>query len=161
MKMTLVNGNYRKCSGKTFSNLLMLKIAFKNPVKTTRDVYGKLEDTRQKEKKYIYSFGGCHTMWKFQGPAVNPCHTSDLSHSSGNNGSLTCWATRELQENIFKSKTLGIEIKSVVSRSWGREMISLVKGPEWAVWGIEIICISTVQEKCNLSHRCKLVTFNF
>ena len=34
--------------------------------------------------------------WKFQGQGLNPCHSSDLSHSSDNVGSLTHWATREL-----------------------------------------------------------------
>ena len=35
-------------------------------------------------------------MWNFWGQGSNPCHSSDLSHSSDNSGSLTCGATREL-----------------------------------------------------------------
>ena len=60
-----------------------------------------------KKKKKVYSnlplisfffffFGHTHDMWKFLGWALNPFHSSDLSHSSHNTGPLTHWATREL-----------------------------------------------------------------
>ena len=35
-------------------------------------------------------------MWKFLGQGSNPCHKSDLSCCSGNAGSFTLCATREL-----------------------------------------------------------------
>ena len=50
-------------------------------------------------------FGG---MWKFPGQGLNPCHSSDLSRCSGNAGSLTCRATRELPENLCCLKCHGI-----------------------------------------------------
>ena len=40
-------------------------------------------------------------MQKFPGQGVGPHHSSDPSHSSDNTGSLTHWATRELQKRIF------------------------------------------------------------
>ena len=35
----------------------------------------------------------CHSMWKFQGQGLNPCQSSDLSHTSDKAGFLTHWAT--------------------------------------------------------------------
>ena len=35
-------------------------------------------------------------MRKFPGQQLNPCHSSELSHSGDNARSLTCWTTREL-----------------------------------------------------------------
>ena len=41
-------------------------------------------------------FGGCaQGRWKFPGQGSNPCH------GSGNSGSWTCWATRELPPSPF------------------------------------------------------------
>ena len=40
-------------------------------------------------------------MWKFLGQESNPCHGSDLSHSSDNAESLTCCNTRQLQFYYF------------------------------------------------------------
>ena len=44
----------------------------------------------------LFCFGHPWSMQKFQGQESNLCHSSDLSHSSGNVGSLTHWATMEL-----------------------------------------------------------------
>ena len=41
----------------------------------------------------FHFFGHAQGMWKFPGQGLNPRHNSDLSHSSGNAGSLTHWAT--------------------------------------------------------------------
>ena len=38
---------------------------------------------------------------KFLGQGWNPCHRNDPSHSSDNAGSLICWATRELQQELY------------------------------------------------------------
>ena len=46
-------------------------------------------------------------MWKFPGQGSNLCQTSDLSHSNGNAGSLTCCVTRELLELDLKSLVHG------------------------------------------------------
>ena len=40
----------------------------------------------------LFSFGQAQGIWKFPGQGLNQHHSSD------NTGSLTCWATRELQE---------------------------------------------------------------
>ena len=40
---------------------------------------------------YFIFFGHAYGMWKFPGQGSN------LHYSSNNTGSLTCWATRELQ----------------------------------------------------------------
>ena len=40
-------------------------------------------------------FGHARDMQKFPGQGLNLSHISDLSHSSDNTKSLTCWVTRE------------------------------------------------------------------
>ena len=47
-----------------------------------------------KTKTFFFCTRG---MWKFLDQRLNPCHCHDLSHSSDKAGSLTRWATRELQ----------------------------------------------------------------
>ena len=51
----------------------------------------------------------CHTcsMQKFLGQASNPCHSSDLNHSSDNAGSKTHQATRELLKLLLSFCFLG------------------------------------------------------
>ena len=47
--------------------------------------------SHKKERNAFFSFFGCSQgMWKFPGQGLNPHHSSDLSHSSGNIGSLVC-----------------------------------------------------------------------
>ena len=46
--------------------------------------------------KFRGFFGCAHGMCKFPGQGLNPCHSSKLSRSSDNAGSLTCCAIREL-----------------------------------------------------------------
>ena len=50
---------------------------------------------------FLIIFGCTLGMWKFQGWGLNPGHSSDLNHTSDNAGSLTCYATRELQVFFF------------------------------------------------------------
>ena len=46
---------------------------------------------------FFFSFFGCASgIQNFPGQGLNPCHSSNLSHSNDNNRSLTCLATREL-----------------------------------------------------------------
>ena len=45
---------------------------------------------------FFFLFAHTCCMRKFLGQGWKPCHSSDLIHSSDNNGSLTCWTTREL-----------------------------------------------------------------
>ena len=45
---------------------------------------------------FLISFGCAHGIWKFLGQGWNRCHCSDSSSCSGNAGSLTHHATREL-----------------------------------------------------------------
>ena len=40
--------------------------------------------------------GHTHGIQKFPDQGLNPSQSSDVSHSSGNPGSLSCWTTREL-----------------------------------------------------------------
>ena len=49
----------------------------------------------------FFSFGCTHGMWKFPGQGSNQHHSSNLSHSSDNTGSLTHCVTRELQRKVF------------------------------------------------------------
>ena len=49
----------------------------------------------------LFSGGGyAHSIWKFLDQGSNPCHSSNLSHSSDNSGSLTCQDIRELPSFI-------------------------------------------------------------
>ena len=43
-----------------------------------------------------FFFGCAHGMWKFLGQGSNPRYNSDPSHCNDSEGSLTCWATREI-----------------------------------------------------------------
>ena len=53
---------------------------------------------------FQYFFGIAQSMQKFLGQGLNPCHSSDQSHSSDNIGSLTLSDTRELLcSNIFSN----------------------------------------------------------
>ena len=45
---------------------------------------------------FFFFFGCLSVMQKFQSQGSNPCHSSDLNHSSDHARSLTHWATREL-----------------------------------------------------------------
>ena len=64
---------------------------------------------------------GCFTycMLKFQSQASNSCHSSDLSQSSDNIGSLSHWATRELLAvHIYKANCLCIFLFFLLSVSF-------------------------------------------
>ena len=50
---------------------------------------------------FFFPLGRAHGTWKFWGQGSNLCHCSNLSHSSDNAESLTCWATRELHFSLF------------------------------------------------------------
>ena len=53
--------------------------------------------------RFILFFGCACGTHKFQGQGLNPCHSSNQSHSSDNTSSLTCHTTREfLILTIFK-----------------------------------------------------------
>ena len=45
---------------------------------------------------FCFLFGCTCGKQMFPGQGLNPCHSSNLSHSSDNTGSLTCCPTREL-----------------------------------------------------------------
>ena len=53
----------------------------------------------------FFFFGHAWGRWKFPDQGWNPCHSSNPTHCSDNAGSLTCWATRELQQLIFYRNT--------------------------------------------------------
>ena len=53
------------------------------------------------QRATLFCFGHAHSVQKFLGQGLNLCHGSILSHSSDSTGSLTHWATRELQHSIF------------------------------------------------------------
>ena len=51
---------------------------------------------------YLFIYFGCtHGMQKFLGQGSNLLHSSNLSHSSDNAGSLTYWAIRELLNQVI------------------------------------------------------------
>ena len=58
----------------------------------------------------LFLFWPC--MWKFLGHGLNPCHSSKQSHNSDNDGSLMCWATKELLKHVF------IYYVSSLKRTW-------------------------------------------
>ena len=49
----------------------------------------------------FFFFGHAHSMWKFLGQGLNQCHSSNLSHSSKNTGSLTHCTTREFHLSLY------------------------------------------------------------
>ena len=51
----------------------------------------------------ILILGHSCSMWKFPSHGSNPCCRSNQSHSHDNSGSLTHWATRELQKIKIKN----------------------------------------------------------
>ena len=56
------------------------------------------------------------SMWKFLGEGSSPCHSSNLSHSSDNVGSLTYCATWEL---LFKNFRFILQLMYNVVLLWG------------------------------------------
>ena len=57
----------------------------------------------RKKESHVFSlslslfFGSAYSTQKFLGQGSNPCHSSNLRHSSDNTRSLTIWATRAFQ----------------------------------------------------------------
>ena len=49
---------------------------------------------------FLFSFGHTCGLWKLPGEELNPCHHSNQSHSCDDAGSLTHWATRELEYSL-------------------------------------------------------------
>ena len=55
-------------------------------------------ELNQLRHSFFFSFFGlAHGMWKFPSQGLNPHHSGNLSHCSGNTTSLTCCSTGELQ----------------------------------------------------------------
>ena len=49
---------------------------------------------------FLFRLCDCtHSMWKFPGQGLNPCHSSDLNHSGANAGSLT-HCTKENSQGV-------------------------------------------------------------
>jgi len=67
-------------------------------------------------------------MWKFSGQGLNPHHSSDPSHQSGNARSLTCCATKELlygllliycPSRVSSRQTIGaFDNKADIEQTW-------------------------------------------
>lgn len=50
---------------------------------------------------FTYRLGYCEAVLSFQGQGSNPCCSCDQSQCSDNGGSITCCATRQLQNIIL------------------------------------------------------------
>ena len=53
---------------------------------------------------FFFFFGCSWGMWKFLSQESNPHRSTNLSRCSDNTGSVTCWATRELQKYMISIK---------------------------------------------------------
>ena len=63
-------------------------------------------------KTFLFYFSFLATLWKFWGQGLNLSYSIGLSHRSDNTGSLSHWATRELQFHLYYMKRKIISLSS-------------------------------------------------
>ena len=104
----LTRGTAEKNKNKLGLSVLWGLLLLKNILRLSKEFQDLCKkDVTHRKSWFSLGLGGLvwfwlyHGMWKFLGQGSNLCHGLNQSHSSDNAGSLTHWATRELQENLF------------------------------------------------------------
>ena len=78
-------------------------------------------------------------MWQFQGQGSNPGRSSDLSHSSDNAGSLTCYAMRALLNSLVQLSYP--PSKGHAGWSWPGEISQWGQGKVFTIENRKQLCI--------------------
>ena len=96
---------------------------------------------------YYFLFGHTHIMHKFLGQVWNLCHSSDMSHCSGNARFLTCCTTKELLWLSFLE-----EVLANVESKWSKNVFHL--------WKCEIVILPPNSPQLDLSQLFLRESFN-